>query len=234
MRVQQIVGALLYYSRAVDPTLAVTLSTLASEQAKATATTNTKITQLLNYCATHPLAKIRYYSSDMILKIHSDAGYGNSPGFRSRAGGHHYLDNHQGTIPNNGAILNPTGILKHVATSSAEAELGAIFVNAKEGLILRTTLQEMGFPQTCTTIITDNTLATGFVNDTIKKQRSRAMDMRFHWIQDQQEQNTVAVEWKPASENKGDYYTKHHSPAHHKQIRSTYLFCDPNDNEHDP
>lgn len=102
-----------------------------------------KITQLLNYCATYPLAKLHFQASDMILKIHSDVGYGNESCFRSRAGGHYYLRHAiEPDIPN-GAILNPTGILRHGAASSAtEAEIGALFVNAKEGIITRITLLE--------------------------------------------------------------------------------------------
>ena len=188
LRIQQIVGALLYYSRAVDCTLAVALSALASEQAKATENTNQKITQLLNFCATNPVAKIRYQASEMCLVIHSDAGYGNETKFRSRAGGHYYLGNATKADIANGAILNPTGILRHVASSAMEAEIGALFVNAKEGIIIRNILHEMGFPQQQTTMYTDNTMAHSFIFDTIKKQRSRAIDMRFHWIQDQQDQ----------------------------------------------
>ena len=30
--------------------------------------------------------------------------------------------------------------------------------------------------------------------------------------------------WKPGSQNKGDYFTKHHPPHHHKYIRATYLY----------
>jgi hypothetical protein len=160
----------------------------------------------------------------MILKIHSDASFGNESGFRSRVGGHHYLGK-SNSNSFNGAILNPTGILRHVVTSATEAEIGALFVNAKEGIILRTTLHEMGFPQPCTTLITDNTMADGFVNDTIKKQRSRAIDMRFHWIIDQRQQNIFDIEWKPSNENKADYYTKHHSPTHHRLMRPIYLHC---------
>ena len=84
----------------------------------------------------------------MILYMHSDAGYNSEQGARSRSGGHLYLGNrHDKTPLNNGAILNPTHILKHVASSAAEAEIGAAFVNCKEAIPLRTTLQEMGYPQ---------------------------------------------------------------------------------------
>jgi hypothetical protein len=40
------------------------------------------------------------------------------------------------------------------------------------------------------------------------------------------------VYWKPGHKNLGDYFTKHHPPAHHQTMRSTYLaqtaICSPN------
>jgi hypothetical protein len=87
-RIQRIVGTLLYYARAVDNTLLVTLSSLASRQSKATQLTDQDVNQLLNYCHTHPEATLRFRASDMLLKIHSDAGYLNESKARSRAGGH--------------------------------------------------------------------------------------------------------------------------------------------------
>ena len=43
--IQRILGTLLYYSRAVDPTLAVALSSLAAEQSKGTQKTAKAITE---------------------------------------------------------------------------------------------------------------------------------------------------------------------------------------------
>jgi hypothetical protein len=74
-RLQQLTGKLLYYARAVDPTLIMPINELAYEQTKATADTADKVIKLLNYCNTHPETKIRYHASDMILYIHSDAAY---------------------------------------------------------------------------------------------------------------------------------------------------------------
>jgi hypothetical protein len=42
----------------------------------------------------------------------------------------------------NGAILIVSKVLKHVMSSAAEAEIGAVLINAKEGAVLRTTLEE--------------------------------------------------------------------------------------------
>jgi hypothetical protein len=49
-KLQQLTGKLLYYARAVDPTLIMPINVLASEQTKATADTSDKVIKLLNYC----------------------------------------------------------------------------------------------------------------------------------------------------------------------------------------
>ena len=76
-RVQGIVGALLYYARAVENKLLVGLSAIGSQQASATQRTNEAIDQILDYCATYPDGGILYRSSDMVLCAHSDTGFHN-------------------------------------------------------------------------------------------------------------------------------------------------------------
>jgi hypothetical protein len=96
----------------------------------------------------HPTAILQFSASDMILNIHSDAGYLNETKARSHAGGHFYLGNYDNKPEiNNAAILNPTGILGHVATAASEAKYGALFVSCKESNIIRRTLADMTHPQ---------------------------------------------------------------------------------------
>jgi hypothetical protein len=114
-------------------------------------------------------------------------------------------------------------ILKHVMSSAAEAEIGSVFLNAKEAKILRTRLEEMGHPQPPTSLQTDNTTATGYINDTIKQRRTRAMDMQFCWVKDRVKQGPCHVYWGPGYPNLADYFTKHHSPTYHKRMREMYI-----------
>ena len=133
----------------------------------------------MDYCATNPNAIVRFHACDMRIKIHSDAGYLNAAGAHSRAGGNFYLGNNDNKPDiQNGAILNPTGILRHIASSAAEAELGALFVNTKEGEVIINTLKYMGHRQGPTPVQTDNSTVNGIANNTIKKQHSRTIDMR--------------------------------------------------------
>jgi hypothetical protein len=71
--VQRIVGSILYYARAVDMTVLMALSMIASEQTKGTECTMEKALQLLDYLATHPNAKVLFRASDMIMNIHSQS-----------------------------------------------------------------------------------------------------------------------------------------------------------------
>jgi hypothetical protein len=82
-RIQQIVGVLLYYARAIDSSMLATLGTIAATQANATEKTEHPAHQLLDNAATHPDATIRFSASDMILHVHSDASYLSDPKARS-------------------------------------------------------------------------------------------------------------------------------------------------------
>jgi hypothetical protein len=58
LRLQEVLGTLLYYARAVDGTMIPSIGTLATQQSTPTEATMKNLTQLLNYCATHPDAII--------------------------------------------------------------------------------------------------------------------------------------------------------------------------------
>jgi hypothetical protein len=139
----------------------------------------------------HPDAIIQYRASDMILKVHSDASYLSAPKARSQAGGYFFL----GSLPYNGDPIRLNGaihitctILKLVAASAAEAELGALFLNAQEAKTMRLILIELDHPQPPTPIHIDNTTTVGIVNNTVKPQRSRVMEMRYFWLLDGESQ----------------------------------------------
>ena len=116
-----------------------------------------KVWQFLDYAASQEEAIITYNASDMVLSVHSDASYLSERNAHSRAGGHHYLSNDEPTPPNNGAVLNLSQIIKNVMSSAAEAELGALFINAKTAVPTQQTLIKMGHPQPRTPKQTDST-----------------------------------------------------------------------------
>ena len=61
------------------------------------------------------------------------------------------------------------------------------------------------------------------MNSTLQQKRSKAMDMRFYWVQDRIKQKHFKVFWKLGTTNLGDYHTKHHAPIHHINVRENYI-----------
>ena len=121
---------------------------------------------ILDYAAIHPNADIRYKASDMIFQIYSDASYLLELEAMSRASGGYIL----------GWLLE--NCLKFVTLSAAKAELGALFINVKEGRGMGLALVEMCHPQPPASIHCNNATSVGIAsvgiaNNTVKKYRSR-------------------------------------------------------------
>ena len=121
--------------------------------------------------ATHPNSIICFYASDMILNVHSDASYLTAPKAHSQAGGHFfsgYLPENNKPINLNGPIHSLCSVLIFVASSAAEAELGALLLNTREDKVMRIALTELGHIQPPTPIHIDGTTTVGIVSNNIK------------------------------------------------------------------
>jgi hypothetical protein len=163
------------------------LSKITSQQAAPIENIMECVNQFLYYMWTHPNAINWFCASDMIPNVHSDTSYLSAPKARSRAGDYFFL----GSIPQdrdpiklNGAIHITCTIPKLVAASAVEVELGALFLNTQEAKVLRLILTELGHPQPPTPIHIYITTTVGIFNNTIKQQRSQAMEMRYFWLLD--------------------------------------------------
>ena len=173
--------------------------------------------------ATQDDAILTYKASNMALAIHSDASYLSEAKARSRAGGHMFMASNEEIPKNNGAVLNISQIIRAVMSSAAEAELGALYINAKTAVSIRHTLEELGHPQPRTPIQTDNSTAHALLTNKILPKALKAMDMRFHWLRDRDAQGQYRFYWRPGTQNLADYFTKHHPASHHKSFRSQIL-----------
>ena len=221
--IQRVNGKFLYLGRAVDLTILAAISTLASQQAAPTEETARRAQQLLDYLATQEEAVLTYRASNMMLAVHSDASYLSERAARSRVGGHFFLSKDDPIPPDNGAILTVSTIIKAVMTSAAEAELGGLFINARESVHIRKILEAMGHAQPRTPIQTDNSTAEGIINNKILPSATKAMDMRFHWLRCREAQKQFRFFWRPGPTNKGDYPSKHHPGVHHRNVRPDFL-----------
>jgi hypothetical protein len=160
---------------------------------------------ILDYAANNPDAILTYKRSEMVLAIHSNASYLSKPLARSRVGGHFFCSANVDDPPDNGAILNISKVIKAVMSSAAEAELGALYVNARKAVPMRHLLKEMGHKQPPTPIQTDNSTAHGIVTSNIQARRTKGMDMRFHWLRCRDSQQQFRYYWRPGHTNCANY-----------------------------
>ncbi len=49
------------------------------------------------------------------------------------------------------------------------------------------------------------------------------MDRQFHWLRDRKSQDQFKIYWQLGKTNLADYFTKHHSPNHHTNVRAELL-----------
>ena len=97
---------------------------------------------------------------------------------------HSFLGNKDNTMKNNSSVHIIAKLIKNVVSSAAEAEIAAVFMNAKEAVPIKQTLEEMGHPQPPTEITTNNQTAHGILNKTCKQTRSKAINMNYYWVRD--------------------------------------------------
>ena len=130
--------------------------------------------------------------------MHSDASYIAEEKGLSRIGGHYFL----GSVPSktdsikiNGTIHTVCSIIKHVAATEVEVQLGVSFNKARILKRICLTLIELGYPQPPTPLHNDNSIASGIVTNTVKRQISQAMYICYFLLLDQVDQCIFALQW---------------------------------------
>jgi len=125
--------------------------------------------------------------------------------------------------PHQSMVLSMFSVSFYLLLSLRHLRLNALFQNGQAAVSSINTLADLGYPQIATPIITDNSTAVGIANHTVRLKRSKAMDMRYHWIRDRVHQGYYHVTWGPGALNLADYFTKTHPPHHYRAMRSTYV-----------
>ena len=183
----------------------------------------------MDYLHTYPNATIRYYTSDMILVLETDAAYLVLPKERSQIAGWYVLTSDPAKTKN---VIKPNGPLhvmcmtpKNVLASAAEAETSGVFHGFQRAVPMRVTLEELGHPQPKlgTPAFTDNSTAYGIITSKMRQKLSKAFDMRYHWAKDRIAQKQFNLKWRKGDINMADYFIKHHPPWKHKLMRYKYL-----------
>merc|ERR1740124_1849841 len=116
----------------------------------------------------------------MCLYIDIDAAYLVAPGTKSCLAGYFYLGASTSTSSLQASTINDPihvvcELLKHVVCSAVEAETGGLYVNCQESIPIQHILAALNHPQPPTTMKTNNSTVSSFVNSTSKAKKKQVV-----------------------------------------------------------
>ncbi len=80
-------------------------------------------------------------------------------------------------------------------SSATEAELAGLYIMVRKADYIRIILEELGHIQPPTPLQTDNAMAVGVINSKVQPKQTKSMDMRFHWLRNQECQRRFRMNW---------------------------------------
>ncbi len=78
-------------------------------------------------------------------------------------------------------------------SSATEAELAGLYIIAREAVYIRIILDRMEHKQPPTLLQTSNSMAETVINGKVQSKQTKATDMQFHLIQDQECQQQFQI-----------------------------------------
>ena len=208
--VQEVVGVFLFLARAIDVMSLCALSKLDTQQSAPTENTKSQINHFLRYMSTWSEPSVTFWQSEMILKIDSDGSHQCERNSGSRAATYQYCGNSNDDMIN-GSIYAASTVIQTVTSAVAETEYAATYLACKPGSTIRDTLADMGHPQQATLVTCDNSAAVRIGNGLVNQKRTKAVDMRYHWVRDRVKDSIFKLVWTPGRASISDFFTKIHS-----------------------
>jgi len=198
-----IVGKLLYVANHTRPDLSVAVGQLASFVSCPTESHWQALKRVVRYCkGTLDYGTVLGGSFAVpILVGYADADWGSCEDTRRSRTGYTF---HLGV----GCVSHQSKKQATVALSTAEAEYMALSSATQELKWLRQLLGELGFKQNLTEIFQDNQACFQMAKGNVNHQRSKHIDMRYHFIQEAVAAGEMKLTWVPTTDMVADIMTK--------------------------
>ena len=118
-------------------------------------------------------------------------------------------------------------VQKSVSLSTAEAEYVALALTAQEIVWLRQLLQDIGFPQPEPSVVyEDNQGTIHLSNNPVTSNRSKHIDVRYHFVREQILNKTISLTYKETANMWADALTKGQPEALLVEMRKHYMgYC---------
>lgn len=196
-------GSLMWAMICSRPDIAYSVSTVAQFMSNPGVAHWTQVKRIFRYLAGTKDFCLQYSqtSAPFHLQGFSDASYGDN------------VDSHKSTsgfcfLLAGRAVSWSSRKQKSVALSSTESEYMALTKACTEAIWLRRLLFDMGQPQKITEIYCDNKSAITIVHSSKHHDRTKHIDIRFHYIKDQVSSGEINIVYVPTEDMTADIMTK--------------------------
>ncbi len=158
--------------------------------------------RVLNYLSHHPAISIRYSGRSLDLHAYTDSDWASDKDTRRSTSG-------VIVIMARGPVNWLSKLQPIVAVSSMEAEYIACFFALQDVVWIRQLLKDLGLERTDPTHVhIDNRSARQLAENPVHHQRSKHIDIKYHWIRDMVAAGTVQLIDVPTEDQRADFLTK--------------------------
>lgn len=203
---REIVGSLIYAMTCTRPDISWVVSRLSQTLAHPTREDLLTAKQVLRYLkGTNDYELIfRKSNEDLDLIAYSDSDWASSVNDRRSTTGYCFALTKQGPVISWKTRKQPT-----VALSTCEAEYIGLATTTQESMYLIQLLNGMDKKRyTHTKIFGDNQGAIALSKNPVKRQRSKHIDVKYHFIRDALNEGKINIEYCPSEEMAADILTK--------------------------
>ena len=203
---REIVGNLIYLMTGTRPDICYVVTILSKFMSKPTYEHLNLCKYALKYLKGTVNYKLTFVKSNESLKVigYCDSDWGGSLDRRSISGYCYKLSD-------NGSLISwKSKQQRTVALSTCEAEYMALTYAVQEGIFLRQLLSDMtGSTQlSAANIFVDNQGAIELAKNPVYHQRSKHIDIRYHYLRTEIKSGKIILHYIPSNENIADIFTK--------------------------
>lgn len=175
---RQAVGSLMFASIVSRPDISYSVGAVSRYLENPGSTHVNAVKRIIRYLKGTNNYGIEYGGTSVVLKGYTDSDHGRDIDTRRSTSGYAFLIN-------NGIVSWKSYLQKTVALSTTEAEYIAASDGVKEAIWLRQLLKDIGFEEKeATSIMIDNQSAIILTKNAELHQRTKYIDVRFHFIRD--------------------------------------------------
>jgi hypothetical protein len=214
---------LMYLAKRIRPDILLACSHLATKAKSPDSHDETKLRRVLGYINSTKDFHLSLKPNRIVLECWADASYG----VHSDGKGHTGILLTLGST--NVPVLAKSIKQKCVSRSSSESELIAADNALPHTLNLRHLLDELGYPQSATTLYQDNQSSIKLSEQGFSKSgRTHHIKVRYHYLQERLQTGDIKLEYKPTEDMIADMLTKPLGGKTFTKFRSALSVIPPN------